>query len=314
MANAANLDNAVTIDLSGMNTVSLGTADTLGPLSLQNNSDASTVLPSSSAAGNVPFVSNTSGSSNSDYSSSNLSSDAAGEKIPLSTPNILSAGGGATWGDVYQKLESTGLISIGGRGTSLGVGGLITGGWFTPLAYPPCGLLRLKHYTGGISFYLGHRGFACDNVVNMEVVLADGSIVNANAFQRPDLFRALKGGSNNFGIVTSFDLKTYSQGQLWGGFIGYPSSTIPQQLSAFERFMQLSKSDPYAEIICAIGYVGAYQRVVVSIGLHYTQPVVNPSIFQAFTAIQPRLKNTMRIGNHIDFVNEIESNQAKNSR
>ena len=148
----------------------------------------------------------------------------------------------------------------------------------------------------------------------MEVVLADGSIVNANAFQRPDLFRALKGGSNNFGIVTRFDLKTYPQGQLWGGFIAYPSSTIPQQLSAFERFMQLSKSDPYAEIICAIGYVGAYQSVVVSIGLHYTQPVVNPPIFQAFTAIQPQLKNTMRIGYNIDFVNEVESNQAKNSR
>lgn len=173
---------------------------------------------------------------------------------------------------------------------------------------------RLNCYTGGISFYLGQRGFACDNVVNMEVVLADGSIVNANALQRPDLFGALKGGSNNFGIVTRFDLKTHPQGQLWGGFIAYPSSTIPQQLSAFESFMQSAKSDPYAEIICAIGYVGAYQMVVVSIGLHYTKPVANPPIFRPFTAIQPQLKSTIRIGNNIDFVNEVESNQAKNSR
>ena len=313
-ANAANLDNAVTIDLSGMNTVSLSTAETLGPVSLQHDSDSSTGLPSSSAANNAPLEPNSSGSSNSDYSSLNLLSDAAGEKVPLNTSRILSAGGGATWGDVYQKLESTGLISIGGRGTSLGVGGLTTGGWLIPLACSSCRLFRLRHQTGGISFYLGQRGFACDNVVNMEVVLADGSIVNVNAFQRPDLFRALKGGSNNFGIVTRFDLKTYPQGQLWGGFISYPSSTVPQQLSAFERFMQLSKSDLYAEIICAIGYVGAYQSVVVSNGLHYTQPVVNPPIFQAFTAIQPQLQNTMRIGYNIDFVNEVESNQAKNSR
>ena len=148
----------------------------------------------------------------------------------------------------------------------------------------------------------------------MEVVLADGSIVNANNLQRPDLFRALKGGSNNFGIVTRFDLKTYPQGHLWGGFIAYPSSTIPQQLSAFQSFMQSAKSDPYAEIICAIGYVGVFKSVVVSVGLHYTKPVVNPPIFQPFTAIQPQLNNTMRIGDNIDFVNEVESKQARNSR
>ena len=148
----------------------------------------------------------------------------------------------------------------------------------------------------------------------MEIVLADSSIVNANAIQRPDLFRALKGGSNNFGIVTRFDLKTYPQGQLWGGFIAYPSSTVPQQLSAFQNFMQSAKSDPYAEIICAIGYVGAFNSVVVSVGLHYTKPIVNPPIFQTFTAIQPQLNNTVRIGDNIDFVNEVESKQARNTR
>ena len=151
-------------------------------------------------------------------------------------------------------------------------------------------------------------------MVNVEVVLADGSIVNSNAAQQPDLFKALKGGSNNFGIVTRFDLRTYPQGQLWGGFIAYPSSTVPQQLSAFAGFMQSAESDPYAEIICAIGYVGAYQRVIVSLGLHYTKPVVNPPIFQPFTAIQPQLKNTMRVGDNLDFVQEVEGNQAKNPR
>lgn len=40
----------------------------------------------------------------------------------------------------------------------------------------------------------------------------------------------------------------------------------------------------------------------------------NPPIFQPFTANQPQMKNTMRIGDNIDFVNEVESNQAKNPR
>lgn len=50
-----------------------------------------------------------------------------------------------------------------------------------------------------------------------EVVLPSGEIVNANATSNSDLWRALKGGSNNFGVVTRIDLKTFPQGKFWGG-------------------------------------------------------------------------------------------------
>ena len=117
IANAANIENAVTIDLSNMNGVSLGV---LGLSSFQNDTDFSVGPLSSSAASSHLFEPNNSDPSVSVQSLSNLSSDTTGENFPLNSPNILSAGGGATWGDVYKKLESTGLISIGGRGTSLG--------------------------------------------------------------------------------------------------------------------------------------------------------------------------------------------------
>lgn len=52
---------------------------------------------------------------------------------------------------------------------------------------------------GGLSFLSGQYGLVCDNVVNYEVVLANASIVNANASNNPDLFFALKGGGNQFG-------------------------------------------------------------------------------------------------------------------
>lgn len=55
------------------------------------------------------------------------------------------------------------------------------------------------------SFHTNSRGFACDNVGNFEVVLADGSIVNANAEENSDLWRSLKGASGNFGFVTRID-------------------------------------------------------------------------------------------------------------
>lgn len=148
----------------------------------------------------------------------------------------------------------------------------------------------------------------------MEVVLADGSIIDANAQEYSDLFRALKGGSGNFGIVTRFDLETFPQADFWGGFLSYPSSTVPEQLIAFGGFMDQAKSDPHAAVICALGYVGAYDTVMISNGLHYTKPVKDPPILQPFTKIQPQLQNSMRISNNYDFMSEIESRQAQNFR
>lgn len=53
----------------------------------------------------------------------------------------------------------------------------------------------------GLSYLSDMYGLACDNVVDFEVILADGSLTHANAQQNSDLFYALKGGSNNFGMV-----------------------------------------------------------------------------------------------------------------
>ena len=52
------------------------------------------------------------------------------------------------------------------------------------------------------------------NPGTLQVVLASGQIVNANLTSRPDLFAALKGGTNNFGIVTSFDMRVFPQGKV----------------------------------------------------------------------------------------------------
>ena len=128
-ANAANIDNAVTIDLSGMNAVSLGTRHTNGVPSFQNDADFPAGLSSSTAARNIQRVPDVFNQSGNDAAFSYSSQSTTGE-------NLLLADGGATWGDVYRKLDKTGLIAIGGRGTSLGVGGLITGGWFNPWSGP----------------------------------------------------------------------------------------------------------------------------------------------------------------------------------
>ncbi|KAL9948002.1 hypothetical protein ACHAQF_001984 [Verticillium nonalfalfae] len=110
---------------------------------------------------------------------------------------VASIGAGSRWGPALFEAEKHGLSITGGRVSSVGVAGLTLG--------------------GGASFHSGRRGFACDDVVNYEVVLADGSIVNANQRVNPRLFKALKGGSSNFGIVTRFDMAAFPAGDLHGG-------------------------------------------------------------------------------------------------
>lgn len=95
--------------------------------------------------------------------------------------NIAGVGTGARWGAVYADLLQHDVSVMGGREGVVGVGGLVLG--------------------GGISWYTPKRAFACDSVVNYEVVLANGSIIPANRHSHEDLWKALKGGGANFGIT-----------------------------------------------------------------------------------------------------------------
>ena len=85
---------------------------------------------------------------------------------------------------------------------------------------------------GGISFISRRYGWALDNVVNYEVILANGSISQISQATAPDLYWALRGGGNNFGIVTHFDLATYPLTQAWGGYNFYLLSDISSRLSS----------------------------------------------------------------------------------
>jgi FAD/FMN-containing dehydrogenase len=89
----------------------------------------------------------------------------------------VAVGAGMRWGAVYSTLEPSNLTVIGGRVSSIGVGGLTLG--------------------GGISFLSNLHGWACDNVISYEIVLASGVAATASATKNPDLYWALRGGGNN---------------------------------------------------------------------------------------------------------------------
>ncbi|KAL8713088.1 MAG: hypothetical protein Q9225_006844, partial [Loekoesia sp. 1 TL-2023] len=161
-----------------------------------------------------------------------------------------------------------------------------------------------------MSYFAPRYGFVCDQVISMEVALADGQIVNANATSNPDLWFALKGGSNNFGIVTRFDLKTFPQGKIWGGTIYNPISTLPDQIQAFVKFNNATSVDPNAALINTYGYTSQLGAWAVTNLIVYTKREINPAVLRPFTDIKPQLGSTMRLTN----LSDVTAEEAKSTR
>ncbi|KAK5113388.1 hypothetical protein LTR62_003488 [Meristemomyces frigidus] len=193
-------------------------------------------------------------------------------------------GTGNRWVNVYSVLDAMNLATSGGRVGIVGVGGLTTG--------------------GGISFFSPRYGFVCDNVVNFQVVIASGQLVDANATSNPDLWRALRGGSNNFGIVTTFTMRTFEQGKFWGGFIGFTIDTITQQFQAFQDLLGSANYDPYAALIYSVVYNVTGRNWYVASNFEYTKNQTYPPFFKEFTSL-PQTFSTMRISNLTDFTLEL---------
>jgi hypothetical protein len=80
-------------------------------------------------------------------------------------------------------------------------------------------------------------------------------VVQASAKFNADLFRALKGGLNNFGVVTRFDLSTFEQGRMWGGAVFYDRTAYSDLVQKFCDFVSNHTLDPNAHLIAASGFM-----------------------------------------------------------
>jgi len=175
-------------------------------------------------------------------------------------------GTGNKWDNVYTKLDAMGLAVSGGRDSSVGVGGLTLG--------------------GGISYLSPLMGMVCDNIVDYEVVLADGTITHATATQNEDLWRALKGGSNNFGIVTHFTSKTVPFGKIWGGYFYWTAGQMKNLLRAFHEVNRPENFDPHAAgPILAFAYQSALGVKGCGGSIVYTKPEAWPAVWTPFRKI-----------------------------
>jgi hypothetical protein len=145
---------------------------------------------------------------------------------------------------------------------------------------------------GGISFFSNKRGWACDNVASYEVVTASGLIVNATPTSFSDLYWALRGGGNNFGIVTNFKLAAFPLGKMWGGQRIYTENNFVAVLDAIYKFATTGSSkDTDAAQIVSFGNIAGVGKIAI-VQMHYAQPIANASVFSDFDALTPIASNT----------------------
>ncbi|KAI1345673.1 putative oxidoreductase [Xylaria sp. FL0043] len=174
----------------------------------------------------------------------------------------VSVGAGATWDLVYGQLDPLGLSVAGGRVSGVGVGGLTLG--------------------GGISYFSPREGWTCNQATAFEVVLADGSIVEANENANADLWWGLRGGSNNLGIVTRIDFRTFEQGPLWYSMTFNPLTEVETLIKIYADIMAPQNYDVNASYLTGWAYA-ATQGITVTLNqLIYTQPSGNatPAYFK----------------------------------
>ncbi|OBT82046.1 hypothetical protein VE02_09501 [Pseudogymnoascus sp. 03VT05] len=202
-------------------------------------------------------------------------------------------GPGNRWREVYMALQPFGLTAIGGRASTVGVGGFLLGG-----------TLRIFDKDGGISFFTNIYGFAMDNIRSFEVVLADGSVVNADKQTSPDLYKALRGSGANLGIVTSFTLDTIPYTGMYGGHRIFEPRQSEAVMSAFLKYGDNIQKDPKAFVILAI--TTEEEKWIWATGMYYCDKLMDAPAFRDLKAI-PAVLDDSQVQEQTDLIESMAS-------
>jgi FAD/FMN-containing dehydrogenase len=141
--------------------------------------------------------------------------------------------GGATWNDYNRATHQHGLATTGGVISTTGVAGLTLG--------------------GGVGWLMGQYGMAIDNLTSVELVTADGDVLQVSDDTDSDLFWGLRGAGSNFGIASSFEFDTHPLHTILGGIVAYPISEALPVLAAYQEIT----ADPPDELVSFLGLVHA---------------------------------------------------------
>ena len=131
---------------------------------------------------------------------------------------------GVKWIEFDHETQAFGLATTGGTDGDTGIAGLTLG--------------------GGLGWLSGKYGLTVDNLVSADVVTADGRLLTASATENQDLFWGLRGGSGNFGVVTSFEYQLHAVGPtILGGMVAYPLGRAKEVLRFYRQFAKAAPDD-----------------------------------------------------------------------
>jgi FAD/FMN-containing dehydrogenase len=125
-------------------------------------------------------------------------------------------GAGVTWGEVQTAAAAHGLAGLAGSSPEVGVLGYTLG--------------------GGLGWLARRYGLACNSVLALDVVIADGRLLRVDREHEPDLFWALRGGGGSFGIVTSLEFSLYPVRELYAGALYWPQERAAEILQAWQAW------------------------------------------------------------------------------
>ncbi len=131
--------------------------------------------------------------------------------------------GGCVWGDVDHATHAFGMATPCGFISTTGVAGLTLG--------------------GGIGYLTRKWGLTIDNLLAVDMVLADGTYVTANAQEHPDLFWAVRGGGGNFGVVTSFLFRLRPVTTVYAGPTFWSLDQAAEVMRAYRQFIVNAPDD-----------------------------------------------------------------------
>ena len=132
--------------------------------------------------------------------------------------STIRAQGGVIWSEFNRETAVHGLAVTGGAISTTGIAGLTLG--------------------GGLGWLMGIHGLAADNLLSVELVNADGTVLNVTAESDPDLFWALRGGGGNFGVATSLEYRLHPLSEVVGGLVAHPFEAARDVLRFYREFTQ----------------------------------------------------------------------------
>lgn len=162
----------------------------------------------------------------------------------------ITAQGGALWSDVDIAAGEHDLATVGGTVNHTGIGGLTLG--------------------GGYGWLTGEYGLVIDNLLEAELVLADGSIVRASDAENPDLYWAIRGAGSCFGVVTTFVFKAYEQkSTVWAGVLAFPPPLLSKVFEFANNHVQDTSRGGKNAMMVGFGCPPPHHQPAVLAGLFY---------------------------------------------